>query len=117
MTVLLTARGIEYGFGGQTLLDGIDLQIDAGERIGLLGRNGAGKSTLLRILNRDLAPDSGAIEPRPGLRTALLPRRPSPWATVAKTVAASFGGRSWGSSAVRSPGCGSIAPPSGASSR
>jgi ATP-binding cassette subfamily F protein uup len=74
MAVLLTARDIEYGFGGQTLLDGISLQIDEGERIGLLGRNGAGKSTLLRCLNCEQAPDSGRIEARPGLRTALLPQ-------------------------------------------
>ena len=74
MAVLLTARDIVYGFGGQTLLDKASLQIDEGARIGLLGRNGAGKSTLLRILNRDQAPDGGRIEARPGLRTALLPQ-------------------------------------------
>jgi ATP-binding cassette subfamily F protein uup len=74
MAVLLTARDITYGFGGQTLLDKVGLQIDEGERIGLLGRNGAGKSTLLRILNRDQLPDNGRLEVQPGLRTALLPQ-------------------------------------------
>ena len=95
MTVLLTARGIVYGFGGQTLLDGVDLQIDAGERIGLLGRNGAGKSTLLRILHRELAPDSGGIEPRPGLRTALLPQDlpPNETSSVFAVVAQGLGRR------------------------
>ncbi|MDJ0876274.1 MAG: ATP-binding cassette domain-containing protein [Desulfobacterales bacterium] len=95
MAVLLTARDIEYGFGGQTLLDKIDLQIDAGERIGLLGRNGAGKSTLLRILNRELVPDSGRIEFQPGLRSSLLPQElPSNMpATVFEAVAAGLGKR------------------------
>ncbi|MDJ0803230.1 MAG: ATP-binding cassette domain-containing protein [Desulfobacterales bacterium] len=95
MAVLLTARGIEYGFGGQTLLDGVDLQIDPGERIGLLGRNGAGKSTLLRILHRELAPDGGGIETQPGLRTALLPQDlpPHEAGTVFATVAQGLGRR------------------------
>ncbi len=95
MTVLLTARGIEYGFGGQTLLAGVDLQIDAGERIGLLGRNGAGKSTLLRILHREFAPDSGDIERLPGLRTALLPQDLPSFdpATVFTVVAQGLGRR------------------------
>ncbi len=74
MAVLLTVRDLEYGFGGQTLLDRVDLQIDEGERVGLLGRNGAGKSTLLRILNREQVPDGGRIEARPGLKTSLLPQ-------------------------------------------
>ena len=95
MAVLLTARGIEYGFGGQTLLDRVDLQIDDGQRIGLLGRNGAGKSTLLRILNREHTPDSGGIERRPGLRTALLPQDlpPNDAATVFAVVAQGLGRR------------------------
>ncbi|MBL0716379.1 MAG: ATP-binding cassette domain-containing protein, partial [Desulfosarcina sp.] len=95
MTVLLTARDIEYGFGGQTLLDRISLQIDEGERIGLLGRNGAGKSTLLRILNLTLVPDSGRIDHRPGLRPVFLPQelpRDMP-PTVFEAVAAGLGTR------------------------
>jgi ATP-binding cassette subfamily F protein uup len=95
MAVLMTAREVEYGFGGQTLLDKVDLQIDAGERIGLLGRNGAGKSTLLRILNRDLTPDRGRIDAQPDLRSARLPQDlPSGLpATVFATVAAGLGKR------------------------
>jgi ATP-binding cassette subfamily F protein uup len=95
MAVLLTAREIEYGFGGQTLLNKVDLQIDAGERIGLLGRNGAGKSTLLRILHRELTPDGGRIDPHPDLQTALLPQdlpRGMP-PTVFEVVAAGLGRR------------------------
>ena len=50
----------------------VSLQIDDGERLGLLGRNGAGKSTLLKILEGTLAPDSGDVVRQPGLRVASL---------------------------------------------
>ena len=58
---LLTLTGITIRLGGRTLLDGADLAIDAGRRIGLLGRNGAGKSTLLKAIAGDLAIDGGDI--------------------------------------------------------
>jgi ATP-binding cassette subfamily F protein uup len=48
------------------------LQIEAGERLCVIGRNGTGKSTLLRILGGVLAPDSGSVHRQPQLRTALL---------------------------------------------
>ena len=50
----------------------MSLQIDDGERLGLLGRNGAGKSTLLKILEGTLAPDGGEVVRQPGLRVAGL---------------------------------------------
>jgi len=58
---LLTLSGITIRLGGRTLLDGADLAIDPGRRIGLVGRNGAGKSTLLRAISGDLAADGGEI--------------------------------------------------------
>ena len=48
---LLEARGLKMGFGGRTLMRGLDLVLRPGERLGILGPNGAGKSTLLRILS------------------------------------------------------------------
>jgi len=45
---LLLINDVSLNFGGPPLLDGVTLQIEAGERIGLLGRNGSGKSTLIR---------------------------------------------------------------------
>lgn len=48
--------------GRHTVLDGIDLTIRPGEKIGILGRNGAGKSTLIRILSGAERPDSGRVE-------------------------------------------------------
>jgi ATP-binding cassette subfamily F protein uup len=69
---LVTLKGVSLGFGGPALLDHVDLQIERGERICLIGRNGAGKSTLLKLINGDLPPDSGTITRALGIRTALL---------------------------------------------
>lgn len=57
---LLTLKGIEVGFGGPAILDGIDLVVEPGERIGLLGRNGAGKSTLMKVIAEEIIPDGGS---------------------------------------------------------
>src|SRR5580692_9228820 len=56
---LLVISSATIRLGGRTLLDGADLTIDPGRRIGLVGRNGAGKSTLLRAITGDLALDGG----------------------------------------------------------
>lgn len=71
---LLGLRELTFGFGRPPLVDAANQQIDPGDRIGLLGRNGSGKSTLLRLLDGQLAPDSGEIVRSQGLRTALLPQ-------------------------------------------
>lgn len=57
---LLTLKGIEVSFGGPAILDGVDLVVEPGERIGLLGRNGAGKSTLMKIIAEEITPDGGS---------------------------------------------------------
>ena len=56
---LLVISDATLRLGGRTLLDGADLTIDPGRRIGLVGRNGAGKSTLLRAIMGDLGLDGG----------------------------------------------------------
>ena len=58
---LLVISGAVIRMGGRTLLNGADLTIDPGRRIGLVGRNGAGKSTLLRAIAGELAIDGGEI--------------------------------------------------------
>jgi ABC transport system ATP-binding/permease protein len=69
---LLRLRDVTFSYGGASLLDGVGLEIQPGERIGLMGRNGAGKSTLLRLLDGSLQPDDGVIERAGGLRIAQL---------------------------------------------
>ncbi len=58
---LLTLAGVTLRMAGRTLLDGADLRVDPGRRIGLVGRNGAGKSTLLKAIAGELPVDGGEI--------------------------------------------------------
>ena len=71
---LLWINNISVSFGGPLLLDGASLQIEAGERIGLLGRNGSGKSTLMKLLHQDIVPDKGEIVSGGEVRVALMPQ-------------------------------------------
>src|SRR5262249_61037364 len=66
---VIEARGITKQYGALTALQGVDLSINPGEIVGLVGDNGAGKSTLIKIL-------SGAIQPTSG--ELLLDGRPMP---------------------------------------
>jgi len=69
---LLSLRNITVSFGGPPLLDGVSLQVEAGDRLCLLGRNGSGKSTLLRLIGGELAPEQGEITRQQGLRVGLV---------------------------------------------
>ena len=69
---LLSLRNISLAFGGPLLFDGINLQIEAGDRLCLLGRNGTGKSTLLKLISGELPPEEGDISRQQGLRVALI---------------------------------------------
>jgi ATP-binding cassette subfamily F protein uup len=73
---LLTLAGIRFHLGDQTILDGVDLSIEPGERLSLVGRNGAGKSTLLRILAGQPIADGGTRFAQPGATVATLPQEP-----------------------------------------
>jgi ABC-2 type transport system ATP-binding protein len=61
VTALLEAKGVVRRFGKTTALAGVDLALEAGELVGLVGPDGAGKSTLLRCLVGVLDPDDGAV--------------------------------------------------------
>ena len=90
---LVTVSDLTVGFRGPALLESVSCQIDAGERIALLGRNGAGKTTFMRLLSGQLAPDHGQVAFAPGAKVALLPQDvPQDLAgTVHDVVAAGLG--------------------------
>ena len=69
---LLRLRNIHLSFGGAPVLDNVELTIDSGERLCLIGRNGTGKSTLLKVISGQLHAESGAIEKRQHLKIAWL---------------------------------------------
>jgi len=69
---LITLQAVDYGVAGPPLLDAVDLSIEPGERIALIGRNGAGKSTLLKLLAGEVQPDDGEIRRQGGTRVARL---------------------------------------------
>ncbi len=69
---LINIENLTIAFGGNPLLDSVNIQIHEGEKICLLGRNGEGKSTFMKIIQGELEPDSGNIIRSSGLKTALL---------------------------------------------
>jgi ATP-binding cassette subfamily F protein uup len=69
---LLRLDNVSLAYGPRPLLDDVKLEIDAGERVCLVGRNGEGKSSLLRILGGEVMPDDGTVWIRPGTRIAHL---------------------------------------------
>ena len=58
---MIDARGVSKSFGGRAVIEGLDLSVGPGERLGIVGSNGAGKTTLLRLLCREIAPDRGEV--------------------------------------------------------
>ena len=69
---LVSIDDLSIGFRGPSLLDGVSATIEAGQRIGVLGRNGAGKTTLMRLLDGKMQPDAGGIHVSPGAKIARL---------------------------------------------
>jgi ATPase subunit of ABC transporter with duplicated ATPase domains len=64
----LTAQGLSKSYGSLEVFCDVDLAVDRGSRVAILGLNGAGKTTLLRVLAGLLPPDTGAVQPGHGLR-------------------------------------------------
>jgi ABC-2 type transport system ATP-binding protein len=58
----LSLQGVQLGYGAQPVLRGVDLQLQAGELVGLIGPNGSGKSSLLRVCAGLLPPDRGTLQ-------------------------------------------------------
>jgi ATP-binding cassette subfamily F protein uup len=73
---LLTLANAELAYGELPLLDRASFAMEAGERIGLIGRNGTGKSSLLGIIAGKVALDDGELRRSSGLRIAYVPQEP-----------------------------------------
>ncbi len=73
---LLRLKKVSIAFGTHALLKQADFQLDAGERVGLLGRNGEGKSTLMKIIMQQIHADEGEVWRKPELRIAVLEQMP-----------------------------------------
>ncbi|SDN87348.1 ATPase components of ABC transporters with duplicated ATPase domains [Actinomyces ruminicola] len=88
MAHLLGVESVRVTVGPRTLLDGVNLGIEEGERIGVLGPNGAGKSTLLSLLAGARTPDGGRVTRAGGTRAVMLTQADqfAPDATVRTAV-------------------------------
>ena len=68
------ARDISHSFGERTILDNINLKMQNGDRIALIGLNGSGKTTFLNIITGNVSPDYGVIKFGPSVKAGLLPQ-------------------------------------------
>ena len=73
---LLTLLDAQLAYGHVALLDHAEFSLQAGERVGLIGRNGAGKSSLLKILGSLETPDDGILQLQQGVRIAYVAQEP-----------------------------------------
>ncbi|WP_300296848.1 ABC-F family ATP-binding cassette domain-containing protein [Ferrovibrio sp.] len=73
---LLTLRDIHLTFGGEPVLDGAELSVQAGDRLCLVGRNGSGKSTLMKVAAGMVQPESGDRVVQTGTTMRYLPQEP-----------------------------------------
>jgi ATP-binding cassette subfamily F protein 3 len=71
---LAVLEEVALGFGKKTIVEGLDLRIASGDRIGLIGPNGSGKTSLLRLLAREQSPDYGSVVLSRGTRLGYLPQ-------------------------------------------
>ena len=69
---LMHFQRVDFSVGGPLLLDHVDLTIEPGERVCIVGRNGAGKSTLMRLMAGELKPDDGEIRLQSGVVVARM---------------------------------------------
>jgi len=74
---LISLQEISLKFSGPLIFDRLNLQLEPGERVALLGRNGAGKTTLMKVMSGELAPDEGSVVLQKGVQVAHLPQEVS----------------------------------------
>ncbi len=90
---IVSLLDVSLSFGGAPLLDRVNLQIDRGERVCLVGRNGAGKSTLMKVISGVLKPDDGQVfRPGGGTISTLQQEVPAGLAGTVRSVVEGEGG-------------------------
>ena len=97
MAHLLGAEAIGLSYPTKVVFDAVTLGIDDGDRIGVVGRNGDGKSSLLGLLSGRIAPDSGRVTARSGLRVGVLDQADTldPDAEVGPTIVGERATHTW----------------------
>ncbi|WP_030617329.1 ABC-F family ATP-binding cassette domain-containing protein [Streptomyces sclerotialus] len=98
---LVNLEAVSKAYALRTLLDGVSLGVNEGDRIGVVGRNGDGKTTLIRILAQLEAPDDGRVTHVNGLRLGVLTQHDSldPEATVRHEVIGDLADHEWAGNA------------------
>ena len=75
---MLTVSGLSKSYGGRPLFEDASLQINRGDRVGLIGANGAGKSTLFSLILREASPDTGTVALQRDITIGFLPQESAP---------------------------------------
>ena len=93
MANLVSVENVSKSFGLKTLLDGVSLGVQTGDRIGVVGLNGGGKSTLLKVLTGREQPDEGRVSQMNDIRVAMVTQEANlnPEDTVADVVLKTLG--------------------------
>ena len=75
---MLTISNISKSYGGRVLFEDVSLQVNRGDKIGLVGPNGAGKTTLFSIILKDASPDEGSVSLERRVTMGYLPQETAP---------------------------------------
>ncbi|MDR6174895.1 sulfonate transport system ATP-binding protein [Nocardioides zeae] len=87
----ISFAGVHRRFGATTVLDGVDLEVDPGEFVAVVGRSGTGKSTLLRLVAGLDRPDAGTVRATGAVAVAFQEPRLMPWLPVRTNVTLGLG--------------------------
>ena len=71
---IVTLQEVHKSFGSEVVLDQLNLQLHAGEKVGMVGANGSGKTTILNLITGRITPEIGRVIRQKGLRIGYLPQ-------------------------------------------
>lgn len=88
MSTIIKLTGVEYSYNSQSTVGPLDLQVQKGEFLSVVGPSGSGKSTLLNMLSENYKPTAGKLEFAPGTRIIMVQQDPGlfPWRTALQNV-------------------------------